>query len=47
MLLCPRVDHTPPKDFDESLMLNDALLDMHEQCRLRHNALVEFERKRK
>jgi hypothetical protein len=47
LVICPRVDHRAPEDFGEALKNYDELLDLYTACRLPHNALVEFERKRK
>ena len=46
LVLCPRVEGQAPTNFGETqTQLND-LLDLYTECRVRHNAWVEFERKR-
>ncbi len=47
MRICPKVDHKAPQDFGEAIQNYDELLDMYTECRVPHNGLVEFLRKKK
>ena len=47
LVLCGRVDHRAPIDMGEAITNYDQLLDQYTECRLTHNALVEYHRKRK
>lgn len=46
LALCPKIEAVAPKDFGETWEQLNNLTDQYTACRLRHNAWVEFERKR-
>lgn len=47
MVACPRIEFVAPEDFSDALIFIDGMIDMYTECRLRHGALIEYERKRK
>ena len=47
LVVCPRIEGKAPATFGDTMQQLNDLTDMYTDCRIRHNGLVDYERKRK